>query len=735
MSDSVEKNKSVGPENDKSTEVDEKKAVVLDLDFAPSWARTSPDDYLKSVKSSRFDSDSGGSYNRRSNSRDNRRGGGRDDRFSRNNRDNRKFGHKPPRRREFGQDRSPASIKPSKPAAPVKKKFSGVDQGQGGGNLRSGGGGGDYRPQNRNSYRGRPRFEHPPLALEVRILPEQKALGGVIRRIQSSHRAFPLRDIAWLFLDKPASCLVRLAQQKDEPLPLYQCKICGMPALSEEEMESHLLNRHLDDAFDVEEIECDMPGGQFVCVMRCGMTGVLLGPPNHHSYNTKVHDMLRTKFPNMSEEAYRRKIESVRETEVIEEWRQSCTKKKIYRRKEVQAVPAIEPVPTPEPVEAGVDAAPVAEGETIAPAAPVVDMVDNEVKAPPMDREVAELVFKREIMPKQYSSVKHMICIASTALQTPNKPLYFAIKDMLHKERRFPTSLFFALRGAFRHRKLHLFRANEAKGPDFVMQKKPSVLNPSHAVDLVKEVLSYIHEHPACTKVELVHALSNDEDVKIKETLAQLAWLIEKGNVIEYYNDVLSAPIEYPYFKLLSGEKKRGKRGESVTVSNDSPAPVKSEVATAAKPAKSAAEKAEVPVAEPTVEAKAEPAAEVKAEPAAEVKAEPAAKKVEAPVAEPVAEAKVEVTKEETKPEVKASEPVAEAKVEAVKEKKAATAKPKTKATKPKKAAAAKPAEEKAPAKPKAKKAAKPAKEDVVKESESVKTEVKPEEKSDTSEA
>ena len=70
----------------------------------------------------------------------------------------------------------------------------------------------DFRP---------PRPEFPPLPLEIRVLPEQKALGAVIRRIQTSHRAFPLRDIAWLFLDNPASCLIRVEPVKDQQVPLF----------------------------------------------------------------------------------------------------------------------------------------------------------------------------------------------------------------------------------------------------------------------------------------------------------------------------------------------------------------------------------------------------------------------------------------------------------------------------------------------------------------------------------
>ena len=346
--------------------------------------------------------------------------------------------------------------------------------------------------------------------------------------------------------------MIRIEPLKDQQLPLFQCKVCGLPALSEEEIRAHLVNRHMDDFFDVEEVDCEPPSGAFVCVARCGLSGELLGPPNHHSFNAKVNEMLRTKFPNMTEENYRARIETVRDAEAIEKWRQQCTRKKIYRRKGATATVA-------EPV--------VAPADGVAPA----EAVESEPapKAPPMERDVAELVFMREILPEQIATARHLICTAAVAMQTSSRPLYFALKDTLNRERRFPASLFFALRGAFRHRSLHLFRVNDPKGQDFVMLKAGVVLDPTHAVEALRAVLSFVTEHAACTKAELVVALAGSDEAKMKETLVQLAWLVEKGHVIEYYNDVLSAPVEYPAFRFLPGEKSAGgqqggRRSESV---------------------------------------------------------------------------------------------------------------------------------------------------------------------------
>ncbi len=500
--------------------------MVLDLSFAPSWARTAPDASSQRYQNERFEGSEDGE-GRHGSGRD----GGRDRRPRRDfdDRDRRKFDRRPPRREADRGPRSASDMPRPESRAAVA-------------DLRGPRPEGGPRPE-RREFRP-PRPETPPLPLEIRVLPEQKALGAVIRRIQTSHHAFPLRDIAWLFLDNPASCLVRVEPLKDQQVSLFQCKVCGMPALTEEEVRAHLVNRHMDDFFDVEEVACEPPSGAFVCVARCGLSGELLGPPNHHSFNSKVHEMLRTRYPNMSEETYRSRIETVREPEVIEQWRQQCTKKKIYRRK--GAAPTVaEPVPA----EASAEGAAADAAATEAEPAP---------KAPPMERDVAELVFMREILPEQIASVRHLICTAAVAMQTSSRPLYFALKDTLNRERRFPASLFFALRGAFRHRKLHLFRVNDPKGQDFVMLKPALPLDPAHTVQTLRDVLVYVNEHPACTKAEMVTAIAGGDEAKIKETLVQLAWLVEKGHVVEFYNDVLSAPLEYPAFRFLPGEKQAG---------------------------------------------------------------------------------------------------------------------------------------------------------------------------------
>lgn len=513
---------------------DNDKDAVLDLNFdlTPSWARATPDTNVERFKGRHYDDADSGSSRHNHDWRDNNR------RSNRDHGDRQRGGgdRRPPRR--DGERKPPRSDMPRPQSRGAVVEFASPKHSD------------DGRPSRRDDFRSqgsrypRQAFQQPALPLEIRVLPEQKALGAVIRRVQTSRRAFPLRDIASLFLDNPNSCLVRIEPLKGETLPLFQCKVCGFPALTEEEIRTHLISHHIHDFFDVEEVETEPPSGVFTCVARCTMSGALLGPPNHHSFASKLQDVLRTKFPNMSEETYRSRIEVVRDADVIEQWRQECTKKKIYRRKGVM------------PEQPAAPEAPVAEDTKEAVSA------EPPLKAPPLSREVAELVLVREIIPEQLASVKHLVCTVAIAINTTSRPLGMMLRDILNRERRFPASLFFALRGAFRHRKLHLFRVNDAKGPDFVMLKTPVALDPSHTVQALSDILTYVTEHPACTKLELVNTLSGDDEAKKKEILIQLAWLLEKGHIIEFYNDVLSAPAEYPSFRYLPGEKHHGSGGQ-----------------------------------------------------------------------------------------------------------------------------------------------------------------------------
>ena len=368
----------------------------------------------------------------------------------------------------------------------------------------------------------RPRFGGPrrefiaPLDADVRILPAPKDIGTIINKIKATHLAYPLKQLAYFFLDHPEACILRIGPKKPKAgeaptdLHFHQCKACGVVTFSEEELLAHVLAVHITDYYDIEEVTCDPPKGAFTCVAKCGLTGELLGPPNLHGYDARIREMLRTRFPDMSESAYRARIEMVRDADVIEQWRASATKKTVYKKK-------------------------------------------GDPEAPAVDREVAERDFRSMIAPSLLSTPKSVDMTADVALKTSSKPLLFACRDALQREKRFPASLFYALRGAFHHRKLAFFRANDPRGPEFVSAAQPTKLDTSHAIAELTAIVNYVEANPCSPQTALLTALAGDDKTKAAEVRAHLTWLVEKGYVVAYANGVLTAPAEHPIYRQPKG--------------------------------------------------------------------------------------------------------------------------------------------------------------------------------------
>jgi len=244
--------------------------VILDLNFVPQWARKAPGENHYSTKEYKG---SDGRRDRRDGRRDDRRPPQRDSRGSRDDR---------PRRPSPGRDPQRASVRE--------------------------------------------------IPVAVTFLPEQKRLASLVRQIHHTRRAYPLIDLANIFIHEAEGYLVKVEVNKDAPdFKMYQCKRCKAVACSEEMIVQHLMSKHLSDVYEKEEIETDPPAGQFVCVARCRKSGVLLGPPNHHSYTDKLNELHQTRFAHLTLEEYKRSVETVRDEELIEQWKQESRKKIVYK--------------------------------------------------------------------------------------------------------------------------------------------------------------------------------------------------------------------------------------------------------------------------------------------------------------------------------------------------------------------------------------------------------------------
>ena len=357
----------------------------------------------------------------------------------------------------------------------------------------------------------KPRFEERvrPLQAAIKVLPETKALGTIIRKIQGDFHAYKLKDLAYFFLENPRSVLLKVEPQGEEKF--HQCKVCSFASANAGEVAEHIVRAHLGEYYDSQETEVEPPKGNFNCVARCSLSGVLLGPPNIHEFNSIVREMIRTRYPEMSEAEYRSRIEMVREPEVIETWRAGATRRTMFYAK-----------------------------GTI-----------GQEGAVALTREQAEGEFRRNILPTLLDAPRNLMITADMALASPSKPLALAVQGAVEAERRAPIGMCFALRGAFHHRKLKFFRANDPRGPEFVTNMELREFDVAHAIPELASVATFVAEHPCCDKSELPGGAEAEK---------HLNWLATTGHVVAFTNGVYSSVEKFP--KYGPQWKKRNKAEE-----------------------------------------------------------------------------------------------------------------------------------------------------------------------------
>ncbi|MDD3276765.1 MAG: hypothetical protein PHP93_06930 [Kiritimatiellales bacterium] len=346
-----------------------------------------------------------------------------------------------------------------------------------------------------------PRPERIELPVEIKFLPEQQWLASMVRQIHHSKRAYPLMDLASLFLSDPKGHLVKIEIMPGaKEFKLYQGKRSKMVATSRDALVHQLLDDHLEDFFTKEDITVDPPTGVFPMIGKIG--DLLIGPPNHHSYAARLQEIYNARFSGMSFDRFKEKVQTVRDEELVAKWKEESSKKTVYRLKD-------------------------------APEGNVKDFTLAQ----------AEEYVRTNIAEAEIEEVTRAVLPSSLARKIKDYNLIRMVREAWERESRFPLSVSFALRAAFRHLHLETFKAG--KNINFITSVKPDPVQPEKTAEHIRLVLEYLAGHPGSTREQLVEGLrpgvEKDSD-SVREILTPLRWLIEKGHIIEFFNGTLSVP-------------------------------------------------------------------------------------------------------------------------------------------------------------------------------------------------
>ncbi|HEU5070104.1 MAG TPA: hypothetical protein VFV96_06805 [Verrucomicrobiae bacterium] len=340
--------------------------------------------------------------------------------------------------------------------------------------------GGDRRPAGRGGFRRddrapqgerRERPEPQPLPeVTLALVPDANGVDLLARQIKMTGRAYPLFQIALMILEKPERHAATFAVKKNaegQPVqPLFGCALDESLWLSEDDVVKHILSQHLATFYQAERTQSDPPKGKYTFVAQCGMSGVILGPPNHHDYQKKLQELHAQRFPRLPFDAFKARVKIVKDEAVVAKWIEDQSWKTEYICLNIPDAPKLGSM----------------------------EDVENHFRAV----HAANIVKPVETITISGKTCRNLRCPGLARLYR------IAVED----QRRFPLQIATVLSQQFAQHGLQFFKVNKTVTHVWVARPKYLDLETTPVSDGVRRIVDFINAHAKCTRRDLVEALA-----------------------------------------------------------------------------------------------------------------------------------------------------------------------------------------------------------------------------------
>ena len=369
----------------------------------------------------------------------------------------------------------------SKPGERRSPRRDGAGGGFGGGGGERRGGlprGGSKFGDRKGGFRGGDRHDErrerpePPLPLpefNVAFIPEERGVEQLARQIKVTGRAYPLFQIALLILQKAERYSVQLTAKKKADgttEKLFVCALDETPWTSEDEAVAHVLKNHFATFYRAERTATEPPKGVYTFVAQCGLSGVILGPPNHHDYQNQLRKLHAEKFSRMPFDMFKSRVKIVKDEAVVKKWIEEQSFKTEYACLNV-----------PEPLQL-----------------PTMEEVEKHFRATHKD----SIIKAVETMTVAGAPSRTLRCAGLQQL----------IRQAWEQQRFFPLPIATKLSQQFTQHGLQFFKVN--KTVTHVSVARPLFLDiESNPVsDGIRRIVEFINNTPKCTRKKLIEALA-----------------------------------------------------------------------------------------------------------------------------------------------------------------------------------------------------------------------------------
>jgi hypothetical protein len=334
----------------------------------------------------------------------------------------------------------------------------------------------------RGPIKGRPpQPARPPMPpselLDVTFQPEEKGFAGMLEAMKQTSRAYALFDIAKLILNKPERHHVKLSRKPGpDPAaaaPLFLVMPDENVFLRQEDAVRFALRQHAGTIFKEKKTVIEPPKGNFTFVSRCGITGVCLGPPNYHEYQSRLIRHHQQRLRHVPFDEFQAHIQTVRDPAAVKAWVDSMSTKTEY-----------ECLLEPEPKSFAT-------------------------------REEFEKHFVERHLAQYVTSAPEVRISGMASRQLQNPMLLEAVRLAWLEERRFPMKTANEMRGRLRHEGFHFFKS--PKGITYISRVKPQRFESiSHLSERIQKIIVYLRGHFGCKRKHLIEHLLPQLSAAIK---------------------------------------------------------------------------------------------------------------------------------------------------------------------------------------------------------------------------
>ncbi|MGX8716609.1 MAG: hypothetical protein ACSW8C_01310 [bacterium] len=168
--------------------------------------------------------------------------------------------------------------------------------------------------------------------IEIAIRPNKQAMDALIDNLKKSYITYRLSPLIQLFLEKKERFDILITAL--QPGTLFCTQKENLPFLSRDGAYDYLIKKCWSEVFEKEIIPLNPISGHFSSINRCGITDVLLGPPNYHLYNDLIKEHYAQHLArDYSWEFFIQQIKNERDPELIKQWQKGMSEHIIFRLK------------------------------------------------------------------------------------------------------------------------------------------------------------------------------------------------------------------------------------------------------------------------------------------------------------------------------------------------------------------------------------------------------------------